>query len=70
MGKRNIDLTDTVLNEKDKAAAVEYESRHKRYNRDHRHYDDQKETDDGEVWSQGAVVAALIPGVNIVKCFS
>ncbi|XP_024976547.1 pre-mRNA-processing protein 40A-like isoform X2 [Cynara cardunculus var. scolymus] len=32
------------------AGSVEYESRHKRYKRDHRHYDDQKEAEDGEVW--------------------
>ncbi|XP_023760424.1 pre-mRNA-processing protein 40A isoform X1 [Lactuca sativa] len=31
-------------------SSVEYESRHKRYKRDHNRRDDQKEAEDGEVW--------------------
>ncbi|KAI3728247.1 hypothetical protein L6452_16880 [Arctium lappa] len=33
------------LEQQSSAASVEYESGHKRYKKDHRHYDDQKETE-------------------------
>ncbi|KAK9080223.1 hypothetical protein SSX86_001899 [Deinandra increscens subsp. villosa] len=38
--------------EQQSSASIEYESRHKRYKRDHRRgdYDDQREAEDGELW--------------------